>query len=162
MKSAVSWPQGLLFLLRAWLFFLERLLFLLEGLLFPSSSLWLLCCWPRTKSRNSFTPETLRWQDVPVQEIRATKKLGHKDDSIAYPSPNKLLDCNPFQPIDHNAHISARNLVDAASKIDTNTSSLLDDEPLIQKETTWWILLSVCTPLLWLEPKWLRIIHIVH
>ena len=64
------------------------------------------------------------------------RKIVDENDSIGYPSPNKLLDCNPFQPIYHKAHISARNLVDAASKIDTNTSSLLDDEPLIQKETT--------------------------
>ena len=60
------------------------------------------------------------------------KKIVDKDDSIGYPSPNKLLDCNPFQPIYHKAHISARNLVDAAGSIDTDTSFLHDEKPFIQ------------------------------
>ena len=61
------------------------------------------------------------------------KKIVDKDDSIGYPSPNKLLDCKPFQPIYHKAHISARNLVDAASSIGNDSfPSLYDDKPCVR------------------------------
>ena len=63
-----------------------------------------------------------------MQEILIAKKTVDRYDSIGYRSPNKLLDYSPFQPTYHKAHTSARNLVDAASSIDKDTSFLHDEK----------------------------------
>ena len=70
--------------------------------------------------------------------MRVATKLVHKDDSTVHLLANKLLGCNLFQSIVRKAHTFSMNLVDVASSIGTDTSSLYDVKPLARGETNNW------------------------
>ena len=75
------------------------------------------------------TRESPRWADVLVRGLRVATKLVHKADSTVYLLGSKLLGCNLFPSIVHKAHTFSMNMVDAASSIGKDISSLCDEKP---------------------------------
>ena len=70
-----------------------------------------------------------------VRGLRVATKLVHKADSTVYLLASKLLGCNLFQSIVRKAHTFSMNLVDVASSIGNDISSLCDEKPFVRGET---------------------------
>ena len=64
--------------------------------------------------------------------MRVAAKLVRKDDSTVHLLASKLLGCNLFQSIVHKAHTFSMNVVDAASSIGKDISSLCDEKPCVR------------------------------
>ena len=67
-----------------------------------------------------------------VLGLRVATKLVHKADSTVYLLASKLLAYNLFQSIIRKAHTFSMNMVDAASSIGNDISSLCDDKPCVR------------------------------